>query len=98
MREFIQLVKQYDLPSALNTPKGVWKRLVKAAIAEGSKAKLLDQVHIKYKKLDHDALKNEKFETKDYLKVLRLSDARLKGVVSCFFSCRIMKIPEPGIA
>ena len=29
-------------------------------------------------------------------KILKVSF--LKGVVSCFFSCRIMKIPEPGIA
>ena len=31
-------------------------------------------------------------------RITKLSYAKLKGVVSCFFSCRIMKIPEPGIA
>ena len=76
MREYIQLCTQYNLPSALNTPKGVWKRLVKAAISEGSKANLLEQIQTKYKKLNYDALKNEKFKMKDYLEELRLSDAR----------------------
>ena len=78
MREYIQLCTQYNLPSAQNTPKGVWKRLVKAAISEGNNAKLLEQIQTKYKKLNYDTLKNEKFEMKEYLEELRLSDARLK--------------------
>ena len=78
MREYTKLCAQYNLPSALNTPKGVWKRLVKTAISEGSKTKLLEQIQNKYKKLNYDALKHEKFEIKEYLKELRLSDARMK--------------------
>ena len=78
MREYKELSSQYNLPCARNTSKQRWKKLLKRAIIDNNKKQLLGQIHSKYKKLDYSTLMNEEYETKGYMKKLRLSDARLR--------------------
>ena len=77
MREYQSLCSELDLPSPAKTSKLTWKRLVKKAIFEKNKKELLDQVESKYKKLDYEKLKEEKFEMKEYVKSMRMHDGRL---------------------
>ena len=78
LREYIELCTQYNLPCVRKISKQRWKRLVSAAILKENKTQLLHEIQTKYKKLDYEQLKNENFEIKDYMKNLRLGNARLK--------------------
>ena len=54
-----------------------WKTICRKKIFEKNKNEILEMSK-KYRKISHEVLKNEKFETKSYLKEMSLSDARLK--------------------
>ena len=77
LQKYQSLCSELDLPSPAKTSKLTWKRLVKKAIFEKNKKELLDQVESKYKKLDYEKLKEEKFEMKEYVKSMRMNDGRL---------------------
>ena len=76
MREYQSLCSELDLPSPAKTSNLTWKRLVKKAIFEKNKKELLYQVESKYKKLEYEKLKEEKYEMKDYVKSMRMNDGR----------------------
>ena len=78
MQEYMELCGKYNLPCARTVSKQRWKKLVKRAILDENRRQLLEQIKLKYKKLDYNSLVDEKFEVKDYFKSLRLSNARLK--------------------
>ena len=78
MREYNQLCEDYSLPCARQVSKQGWKKLVKRAIFDANRTYLLQQIYTNYKKLDYNLLVNEKYETKEYLRTLRLNNARLK--------------------
>ena len=73
MREYKQLCEDYSLPCARQVSKQGWKKLVKRAIFDANRTYLLQQIYTNYKKLDYNLLVNEKYETKEYLKTLRLN-------------------------
>ena len=78
-----QLIKELDLPDITEnktneeTTKQKWKKLVKEAIVEESEKELKEKIS-KLKKLKDGPMKNETFGTKDYLKSMDLTEARLK--------------------
>ena len=78
IREYKELCAKYNLPCARTVSKQVWKKLVKRAVTDANRINLLEQIQSRYKKLDHNILVNEQYETKQYFKTLRLSNARLK--------------------
>ena len=55
-----------------------WKKMVKKNIQEQNEKSLLETVSEKYKKLDYKVLREEKCETKEYMKSLNLPEARMK--------------------
>ena len=78
MREYKQLCEDYSLPCARQVSKQGWKKLVKRAILDANRTHLLQEIYTNYKKLDYNIFVEEKYETKDYLKTQKLSNARLK--------------------
>ena len=57
--------------------KSSWKRKVKSSVLKKNYAEILEMSK-KYKKTNHDELKNEEVGLKQYMKNLSLPDARLK--------------------
>ena len=78
MREYLALCAQFSLPCPRKTSKLSWKKLVKSAIVEDNKIYLLEQIQTKYSKLDYEQLSGEDYSTKEYLKTMRMSNARLR--------------------
>ena len=77
MHEYKELCTQYNLPCARDMSKQRWKKLVKTVILDANKKHLLGLIRSNYTKLDYHTLEKEEFEIKNYLKELRLSNARL---------------------
>ena len=72
------LMEEYELTDIHTASKIQWKRAVKDAVSKQNKSSLLQKIQNGYKKLDYKTLREEKFETKEYLKSLNLPDARMK--------------------
>ena len=70
-----------------NVKKSWWKNEVKKAANKRNKEVLLMDIK-HYKKLDFYKLKEEEFETKNYIKTLNVSDARLR------FRMRVNLVPN----
>ena len=70
-------VEELSLPNCMkeNVPQGRWKTLVKRAIHEANE-KEIRCAAMQYKKAKNKISEEEKFELKDYLKNLSLSQAR----------------------
>ena len=72
------LMEKYELTDIHTASKIQWKKAVKDAVCKQNKSSLLQKIQNGYKKLDYKTLREEKFETKEYLKSLNLPDARMK--------------------
>ena len=77
IREYLELCSVFNLPCPRKTSKLSWKKLVKSAIVEDNKNYLLEKIQTKYSKLDHEQLCCEEYCTKEYLKTMNMSNARL---------------------
>ena len=52
--------------------------MVNAVIFDGNRLQLHDEIKAKYNKLDYNTLKDETYELKEYMKLLNMSNARVK--------------------
>ena len=78
----VQEYKSHCAELGLSNPtkysKLSWKNSLKNAIIDANRKCLLDEIKRRYEKLDHETLKNEKYEIKDYVRNLTLHDGRLR--------------------
>ena len=78
MMECAELMEKYEITDVKKYTKIQWKRLVKKKVVDQNRADILDNVKSNYKKLDHEVLREENCDQKEYLTTLNLPDARLK--------------------
>ena len=82
-QEVSELVTELDLPDitdrniAVSWSKAQWKKLVKKTIHDKCEKELKESMR-KYSKLKDGPMMDEKFELRDYLKNMKLQDARVK--------------------
>ena len=68
-----------DITEAKNIPtKITWKKMVQSKVKDFFQNELIKEIKEKYSKLEDIDTDNEKFEPKEYLKELDLSQARIK--------------------
>ena len=78
MQECKNLLKTYNIFDDVRyVSKNSWKKLVKNCVIKKNNADLLEMAK-KYKKLNHETLKQEEAGLKQYLRTLNLPDARLR--------------------
>ena len=77
-----ELMKKYDvedITEAKSIPtKTAWKKMVQSKVKDFYQTELIKEIKEKYSKLEDIDTENEKFEPKEYLKELDLSQARIK--------------------
>ena len=81
IQECHQMCTELDLPDIIENPgmgKVMWKRMVKKAVRDSNRDELLNDIKENYTKLDFEALKEEQFQIKPYIKELKMNDARIK--------------------
>ena len=78
MVECTNLMEKYEIPDVKIYNNIQWKKLVKKKVTGQIRADILENVNKNYKKLDHEVLRYENCDKKEYLSSLNLPDARLK--------------------
>ena len=82
-KEVKNMINNYELPDITNEDvnrkwsKARWKKIVKAVLKVECKLDLIERIKEK-SKLTESKMKNEEFQTKQYLREMKIEDARTK--------------------
>ena len=81
VQECNQFIEQLNIldPFEINLSKNEWKKIVKEAISKANSDELKDEITNKYKKLKKSELQGEDFGRKEYIKNLKLHQARSRN-------------------